>query len=344
MTPVAQLPYYAYGAMRGIERIRVDLKSEDGIRIVKHLVERADVFIEGMRPGTADRLGLGYDALSPHNPGLVYCSATGYGQTGPYAGWAGHDLNYLAVSGFLATSGRTSTGEPALPGATVADAAGGGLHAALAIVSALFARHATGKSQYLDVAATDGMVGVMSINIDESLATGVTVTPGHGILTGRYACYKCYECSDGGYVAVGAIETKFFANLCHALDIAAWIPFQYDDASQPDLADTLRQIFATRSRDEWVADLGDRDACVSPVLSVDEVANDPQVAARRLIATATSAEHGVWRQVGPVLAGAARSEGAVAVAAEPNCTDQILRELGYGRSRITDLKSRGVTN
>ncbi len=339
----SQLPYYAYGAMRGIERIRVDLKSGDGRRIVMDLVDRSDVLIEGMRPGTADRLGIGYDAVRSRNPRLVYCSATGYGQTGPYATWAGHDLDYLAVSGFLATSGRSATGEPALPGATVADAAGGGLHAALAIVVALYARLGSGQGRHLDVAAVDGMLGIMSINVDESLATGIDVGPGNGVLTGRYACYRCYECSDGRFVAVAAIEAKFFANLCHALEIPSWIPRQYDDESQPGIADALGQAFATRPRDEWTSFLGDRDACVAPVLSVNEIADNPHVDARGLITTASSDEHGQWRQVGPVLAGTDRSASTIDVNATDSA-EQILRWLNYDENDLWDLLARRVVS
>src|SRR3989442_14411693 len=148
---------------------------------------------------------------------IVYGSLSGYGQDGPYAQWAGHDINYLAVGGFLATQGRRADGGPAFPGATIADAAGGGLQAALAIAAALVRRSAANEGSFLDVSTTDGVLYLMSLFVDEHLATGASVEPGSELLTGKYACYDVYQARDGGWLAVGAIEGTFFANLCKAL-------------------------------------------------------------------------------------------------------------------------------
>ncbi len=210
-------PYYAYSGNRGMQRSLFDLKSEAGKAAFLKLAATADVVIESFRPGVVARLGIGYEDVKSVNPTIVYCSTSGYGQTGPASQWAGHDINYLAVGGFLDCSGRDSHGQPALPGATIADSAGGGMQAVIAILAALTKRGTTGEGAYLDVAIADGVLGLMSLYIDEYLATGTVPGPGHNILTGRLACYQVYTCGDGKWVSVGAIEPQFYANLCRLL-------------------------------------------------------------------------------------------------------------------------------
>src|SRR4051812_32250470 len=228
-------PFYAYSGHRGMERVLLDLKSDAGRVAFLRLAAQADVVIESFRPGVMDRLGLGADVVRGANPRIVYCSTSGYGQTGPRSQWAGHDLNYLAVGGYLDCSGRAANGGPALPGATIGDAAGGGMQAVIAILAALFQRNATNEGAYLDVSVADGVVALMSLYIDEYFATGEIPGPRHNILTGRYACYDVYECADREWVAVGAIEPHFYKNLCTALGCDEWIPFQTDDARQDEI-------------------------------------------------------------------------------------------------------------
>lgn len=302
-------PFYAYGAHRSMKRVRLDLKSSDGVARFLALVASADSVVEAFRPGVADRLGVGYDACRGANAKIVYCAISGYGSSGPYAAWAGHDINYLAVGGFLATQGRRADGGPAFPGATIADAAGGGLQAALAIAAALVRRNATGEGSYLDVSTTDGVLHLMSLFVDEHLATDASVEPGSQLLTGKYACYDLYEARDGGWLAVGAIEGVFFANLCKALGCEELAPFQYDDDRQAEIRSTFRAVFATKDRDEWVSLLSAADTCVSPVLSIEEVARDPHHTERGSFAEVVRAGAGAFRQMGPVLAGSARGDG-----------------------------------
>jgi alpha-methylacyl-CoA racemase len=302
-------PFYAYGAHRGMKRVRIDLKSPGGVARFLSLVSSADAVVEAFRPGVADRLGVGYEACRNANPLVVYCAISGYGSAGPYAGWAGHDINYLAVGGFLATQGRSASGGPAFPGATIADSAGGGLQAALAIAAALVRRNATGEGSFLDVSTTDGVLHLMSLFVDEHLATGAPVEPGSQLLTGRYACYDLYEAGDGRWLAVGAIEGGFFKNLCSALGCDEQAAFQFDDARQDEIRSAFRAAFAKRTRDEWVELLAGADTCVSPVLSIAEVAADPHHVGRGSIVEVARAGAGAFRQVGPVLAGSARSDG-----------------------------------
>ncbi len=230
-------PYYAYSGNRGMTRALFDLKSDEGREAFLALAAASDVIIESFRPGVVDRLGIGFDDVAERNPRLVYCSTSGFGQTGPRSTWAGHDVNYLGVSGFLDCSGRRADGRPALPGATVADIAAGGMQAAMSIMAALLRRERSGTGEHLDVSIADGALAMMSLYVDEYLATGAEPGPGHYILTGRYACYDVYTCADGRFVAVGAIEPQFWRNLCANLGLERFADAQTDDARQDEIRD-----------------------------------------------------------------------------------------------------------
>ncbi|HEY3843927.1 MAG TPA: CaiB/BaiF CoA-transferase family protein [Acidimicrobiales bacterium] len=335
--------YFAYSGQRGLQRVLIDLKDDDGRGAFLALAAVADVVIESFRPGVMDRLGLGYQTLKEHNPRLVYCSTTGFGQDGPRASWAGHDVNYLAVGGFLAMSTPGVGGAPPLPGATIADAAAGGMHAALAITAALAGRATTGEGTYLDVAVAEGVLWLMSLPIDEQLALGTAPVPGHDLLSGRYACYATYQTRDDKWVAVGAVEAKFFANLCRALGCPEWIERQLDDAAQPAIRAALDTAFATADRDEWVARLGGADTCVAPVLAVDEIWSDPQFTHRGAVTTAVHPTHGSLRQLAPLLAGMARPDDPVALP-DPTITDteHLLKEAGIDPETIATWVARRV--
>jgi alpha-methylacyl-CoA racemase len=335
--------WWAYGAARGWLRTRIDLKAAAGRDAFLALAERADVLIESFRPGVATRLGIGYEEVATRNPAIVYCSTTGYGQSGPYAQWAGHDLDYLAVAGYLDCSGRRADGGPALPGATIADSAAGGMHAALAILAALLRRGHTGRGEHLDVSVADGVLSLMALHADEHLATDSEPGPGSGLLTGRYACYDVYRCADGRWLAVAAIEPAFFANLCKRLGLERWIPDQLDDERQDALRADLTAAFARRDRDAWVAELGPGDACVAPVLSVADACADPGFAARGAFGEAEHPQHGRVRQVGPVLAGQTPPNTPVC-ARDPaeTDTDALLRDAGLAPDHIAKLRHDGA--
>ena len=334
-------PAHAYAAHRGMRRLMVDLQAENGRDAFLRLAAKADVVIESFRPGVVDRLGVGYEAVRVLNPGIVYCSTTGYGQTGPRSSWAGHDLNYLAVGGYLHCSGRDERGGPALPGATVADSAAGGLHAVAAVCAALVARAATGEGVHLDVSVADGVLALMSLAIDEHLAEGVQPGPREGLLTGRYAWYDLYQAGDGGWLAVAAIEPKFFANLCHILGCEQWIDRQYDDDVETMRAD-FTAAFASRSRDDWVAELAPADACVSPVLDVPGVVADGQYGARGAFVEVTHPTSGRLRQVGAPLA---RQVDPVVLEIPDwtaTATEELLDEVGVAPDTVTAWRAAGV--
>jgi alpha-methylacyl-CoA racemase len=336
-------PFFAYSAHRGMRRVLVDLKAAGGRDAFLRLAARADVIIESFRPGVVARLGIAYDDVLAVNPRIVYCSTSGYGQDGPHAGWAGHDLNYLAVGGFLDCTGRRPDGGPPIPGATVGDAAGGGMHAVIAILAALVRRHATGEPAYLDVAVADGVLALTALAVDEHLATGTVPGPGHDILTGRYACYDCYQARDGKWLSVAAIEPRFYANLCRALGLERWAGHQTDDPVQDRIREEFAAAFRTRDRDEWVAALAPADTCVGPVYSVPELVEDPQFAARGAFVEARHPEHGTFRQVGPVLAGTARPSAPYAVR-ETTATDAdgLLAGAGLSADERRTLLEEGV--
>ena len=336
-------PFYAYGGHRGMKRVRVDLKADEGRSAFLKLAERADVVIESFRPGVVDRLGIGYQDLRRINPGIVYCSTSGYGQDGPSSRWAGHDLDYLAMGGFLDCSGRRADGGPPIPGATLADGAAGGMHAAIAILAALMQRGTSGEGRYLDVSVAEGVLSLMSLSIDEYLATGEVPGPGHDILTGRYACYDIYRAGDDKWLAVAAIEPVFYANLCKALGLEHFVPHQLDDERQEEIRAGFREAFATRDRDAWVAELAPANTCVAPVYSIPELVEDAHFAARGVFAEARHGERGSFRQLGGVLAGMDRSEETVAVR-DPGVTDteSVLRGAGLTASEIERMRSAGV--
>jgi alpha-methylacyl-CoA racemase len=335
--------FFAYSGHRGMRRALFDLKSDEGREAFVTLAAAADVVVESFRPGVVDRLGIGYDAVSARNPKIVYCSTSGYGQDGPAASWAGHDLDYLAVGGYLSMSGRDAEGAPALPGATIADAAAGGMHAALAITAALAGRATNGKGTYLDVSVADGVLWLTSLAIDEQLALGGDIRPGHDVLSGRYACYGIYETADGKWVAVGAIEAKFFANLCTALGCPELAAVQYDDAAQTRIREALTAAFATKSRDEWVEALAGADTCVAPVLEVAEVGSHPQFAARQVVGAAKHPIRGDVRQLAPLLAGMLRPDGVVTLPdMTQSDTEHLLKEAGADGETVSRWVAQGV--
>ena len=336
-------PYYAYSGNRGVGRALFDLKADAGREAFLRLAATADVIIESFRPGVVDRLGIGFDAVRALNPGIVYCSTSGFGQTGPRSTWAGHDINYLGVAGFLDCTGRQGDGRPALPGATVADIAAGGMQAAMSIMAALLRRANTGEGELLDVSIADGSFALMSLYVDEYLATGVEPGPGHYILTGRYACYDVYTCADGRHVAVGAIEPQFWRNLVGLLGLDQYADQQMDDAAQDEIRAAMAAVFATRTRDEWVAELGPANTCVTEVNTVAEAVVDEQYVARGVVADAVHVSEGPFRQSAPILAGTVEPDGPYEIR-EGTVTDtaDLLAAVGMDAAEIEKLLETGV--
>lgn len=277
----AGLPVSSFS--RGKHFIALDLKSEAGRSALQRLATTADVVVEGFRPGVAARLGAGYEDLSAINPGLIYCSLTGYGQSGPLAQEAGHDLNYLALTGVLGSIGPVS-GPPTVPLNLIADFAGGSLVATIGILAALYERVRSGRGQHIDAAMVDGCLSLMGMH---SSVWGGAVAParGRGWLSGAAPYYRCYACKDGLYVSVGALEPQFFAALWS--DLAGDDPpDQMDTAEWPRIEAVFHDAFARRTRDEWAAHFVGRDVCVFPVLSSYETWQHPHIRERHPEASA----------------------------------------------------------
>ncbi len=313
-----------HNALRRNKRsICIDLKSDDGRALFLELAKSADVILEGYRPGVVKRLGIDFAAAREINDRIVYCSLSGYGQTGPYAQMAGHDINYAAIGGALGANGRPGT-RPAVPLNLLADYAGGGLMAAFSIAVALLARERTGRGQYIDLAMSDGVISLMTQAASDFFGNGVVPRPGEHRINGGAPNYDVYECKDGRWLSVGTLEPKFAANLCTALQV--------------DSVDDLRGRLLQKTRDEWFASLVDLDVCVTPVYSIDEVFEDPHNKHRHM-----ALEVDGIKQVGiaPKLSetpGAVRSN-----APRPGQdTDAVLADLGHNPSAIEQLREDAV--
>ncbi|MFN2540513.1 MAG: CaiB/BaiF CoA transferase family protein [Mycobacteriales bacterium] len=267
-------------AQRGRRSIEVDLKSAEGRDLVLRLAERADVFVEGFRPGVTEKLGLGPEDLWARNPRVVYGRITGWGQDGPLAARAGHDINYLGLTGSLHAMGRAGE-TPAPPLNLVADFGGGSMLLLVGILAALHERQASGKGQVVDAAMVDGVA---------QLSHMMWTMRGQGawgddrqanLLDGGAPFYDTYECADGRYVAVGPIEPQFYAQMLDGLGLTdAGLPDQNDTAQWPALRKSLTEAFRSRTRDEWSAVFAGTDACVTPVVEPREVRDEPHLSAR----------------------------------------------------------------
>ena len=296
--------------------ITLNLKSDAGRHLLLRLVEKTDVLVEGNRPGVMDRLGLGWDLLHATNRRLVMCSITGYGQDGPFRLRAGHDLNYMAITGGLGLNGSRE-GPPLPLSVQVADIGGGGLQPAVAILGALVAVQRGGEGEWIDASMTDGAAGWLAMAF-AARAAGEPVKRGDQRLSGRYACYRVYACKGGGFYSVAALEPKFWAALCSALERPDLVERQYSE--DPGTQRTLEKIFASRTRDQWEEVLSPLDACCEPVLDLDEVAFHPQIVARRAL------ERGEARHA-PRLG---------------EHTEEVLAEIGLDEERIAELRERSV--
>ncbi|MEL6237417.1 MAG: CaiB/BaiF CoA-transferase family protein [Pseudomonadota bacterium] len=264
---------------RARHRAEINMKNDEGLALAKAACAKADVLIEGFRPGVMERLGLGPDALLADNPRLVYARMTGWGQDGPLAHSAGHDINYIAITGALSAVGHS--GEPALPPQNlVGDFGGGSMYCAFGILAALYERERSGKGQVVDAAIVDGATSLMSFFFGVRDRPFITTERGQGMLGGAAHFYRCYECADGREVSVGAIEPQFYAELVAKAGAQDLAEGQMDPANWDNYTDKLAAIFKTRPQAEWVELLEGSDACFAPVLDIEEARCHPHMQAR----------------------------------------------------------------
>lgn len=327
---------------RNMRSMILNLKSDEGREVLRKLVASVDVVVEGFRPGVAKRLGIDYAMLREIKPDIICVSLTGFGQQGPYSQVVGHDINYQAMAGILHLTGALD-GPPRIPGNAIADDAGG-IAAALGICIALLGRERTGVGQHVDMAMVDTLLTMMLLNVDGYVETGVSPRRGETMLTGVYAFYNIYECKDGNHLSVGAIEPWFWENLCRILGREDFIaPQRPDPEVSRERIRVFQEIFLTKTRDEWVAELMHAETCVTPVYSLDEVAGDRHFRERGSIVEAKDPESGSRTQVGMLFKmsetpGSIRSP-APAVGQD---TDEVLRELGYKEAQIKTLAAAGA--
>lgn len=267
---------------RGRPVLELDLKHSDDVARLLELASKADVLLEGMRPGVAERLGIGPEVVAQLNPELVYARMTGWGQDGPLANAVGHDINYISVTGVLAAIG---TGEsPVVPLNLVGDYGGGSTFLVMSILGALYERQSSGLGQTLDVAMLDGVGVLVQQMLGMRSAGEWSARRADNLLDGGAPFYTTYECADGRYVAVGALEPQFYEVLVRELGLTyAGLPDRHDRARWPELAEAFASVFGTKTRDEWATQFWTSNACVTPVLTFDEAVNNEQVAARRAI-------------------------------------------------------------
>ncbi len=323
---------------RGRRNIAVDLKHPDGIETVLKLVEGADVLIEGYRPGVTERLGVGPDACLARNPRLVYGRMTGWGQDGPLAHTAGHDINYIALAGALDPIGRAGEA-PVPPLNLVGDFGGGGMFLAFGIAAALVERASSGRGQVVDAAMVDGVATLMGI-FHGLNAIGVwNEERGTNLLDSGAHFYDVYETSDGKYVSIGSIEKQFYAELLRLTGLDAGdLPKQMDRSQWPVLKERLRKVFKGKTRDEWCEIMEGTDVCFAPVLSINEAPDHPHNVARgtfqEVMGVKQCAPAPRFSRTVPETQGPPSSPGGA--------TDAVLTEFGFSTEQIQKLRDSGA--
>jgi alpha-methylacyl-CoA racemase len=323
---------------RGKRSIRINLKSEKGKGIAWKMIRGADVLIEPYRPGVMEALGLGSDQALALNPGLIYARLTGWGQKGSYMNMAGHDINYIALSGALSLFRRK--GERPLPPCNVlGDFAGGGMLCAMGILLALIERNRSGKGQVVDAAMVDGAALLVTLFYGLLANYFMTLDIGTNMLDGGAPYYQTYETADGKFMAVGAIEGRFYAHLLQGLELESVpLPPQNDQARWPEITARFAEVFRTRTRDEWTRVFEGKDACVAPVLGLDEAHHHPHNRERNVLIDLA----GVLQPApAPRLS---RTPGKVEKAWRPRGaeTREILAETGYPAEEIEALVKENV--
>ena len=322
---------------RGRRSVGIDLKNAAGLGALLKLCERADVLLEGFRPGVMERLGLGPDAVAARNPRLVYARMTGFGQRGPLAQSAGHDINYIALGGALAHIGRAGE-KPVPPLNLVGDFGGGGLLQAFGILCALTEREKSGSGQVVDTAMIDGAATLMTM-FHSFIRAGAWGARGANLLDGGAHFYDTYECADGRYISVGAIEPQFYAELLQRVGLGdAALPPQMERAHWPQTRARLAEIFRAKTRDEWCALLEGSDACFAPVLEIPEMHTHPHHAARESIVEVAGV-----KQPAPAPR-FSRTPGAVQrPPPHPGQhTDEALTDWGFTAGELTNLRESGA--
>ncbi len=328
---------------RNKKSVELNLKTEAGIEIFNMMARDADVIIEGFRPGVMEHLGIGYEQISKINPEIVYCSLTGYGQTGPYRLLPGHDINYAGYSGILSLNGEAD-GKPVIPGVQIADIGGGSLMALSGILMALLHKEKTGEGQYIDVSMTDGAVTWLYAAASDYFASGDVPKRGKNRLDGQFAYYQLYETKDGKFLSIGASEKKFWDRFCELIERPDWKELHDGDTEvQTKMKQDLTALFKERTKQEWLELLSYEETCVGPVNTIDELFRDPQLQAREMLCEQNHPVAGRIKQIGfPIKF--SKTPGKM-LAHAPDLgehTKECLIGLGYKEEEYEKLADEGV--
>ena len=328
---------------RSKRSLALNLKTPKGVGIFFSLVKTADIVIEQFRPGVLDEMGIGYEQARQVKEDIIYVSITGYGQNGPYAQDAGHDINYIGYAGILSSAGSRETG-PLLPGPQLADVAGGAYMSMIACLCALWAREKTGKGQHVDVAMLDSVLPLMTLQMAHYQATKINLAPGELPLSGGLACYGVYSCADGKYIAVGILESKFWKIFCEMAGHDEWIEKHLVMGEEAEnLRREIAALFRTKTRDEWAAAAKKLDICITPVLDISEVETDPHLQARQMVCEQVHPVCGRIKEIGvPLKFSATRTEPCGPSPALGEDTISILKEIGYAKEEIEALRQERV--
>jgi crotonobetainyl-CoA:carnitine CoA-transferase CaiB-like acyl-CoA transferase len=327
---------------RNKKSLRLDLKQAAGVEVFMRLAKDADVIFESFRPGVVDKLGIGYETVKAINPRVVYCAITGYGQTGPWAELAGHDINYLATSGLLdqiGTHDGTTSGPPAIPNLQVGDLLGGALTPLLGVLAAVIGAKASGQGSHVDVAMTDAVLAHTIFPLVTAQVFGQPAPRGADLLTGGVPCYGVYRTADERYLAVGALEPKFWQAMCAAIERPDLVPFGLaTGADGRRVKAELANLIASQPLAHWQPIFAAADCCVTPILRVDEAITHPQLVAREMVIDVGGAKQYAppfklsawpWTHARPAPAAGADS-------------DAVLKAAGYVESDIARLRDAGV--
>jgi alpha-methylacyl-CoA racemase len=334
---------YFLAINRNKRSITLNLKTPQGREIFLRMVGGADVVLESFRPGVLERLGLGYEQLKETNPGIIYCAISGYGQDGPYRLRAGHDLNYAGYAGLLHYN-RGPHGEPAMPATQLGDLAGGSYMAVIGILTALMGRTQTGEGRMIDVSMTEGVRSLLPLVSTTYFNTGKAPQPGRSSLDGGLPCYNIYETRDGKHVTLAALEPKFWHTFCTRIGHLELLPFHMPvgPGEREEAMDMLRAIFKTKTRDEWVAELAEVDACVGPVYSLDEAMNDPHAQARGVSVSSGQGEQAFRTLPSFPRISDVENEQRYPPPGLGEHTGELLHEAGYSDAEIEQFKAEGA--
>ncbi|TMG77822.1 MAG: CoA transferase [Betaproteobacteria bacterium] len=322
---------------RNKRAIRLDLKQPQGREVLLRLAKGAEILVEGFRPGVMAKLGAGYEELAAVNPRLVYCSITGYGQDGPYADRAGHDVNYI---GYAGVGDQIGTAEaPVVPNFQIADLLGGALTPVMGMLAALIDARSSGRGRRIDVAMTDAVFAHAILPLVGFLERGKAPGRGTGMLGGGLPCYNVYRTRDGRHLAVGALERKFWETLCDILGCPELKEkhIVYGEEARP-VRERLAEIFASRAQREWADLFARADCCVSPILTMDEALANEQLRARGM----SIVEDGLTQFASPVKFSEFEFSIERPAPGPGEHTDEILREAGYGDAEIEVLRKSGA--